>query len=401
MNFMLAPASQAWPIIDSSNIRWPGYICSLPRQCGAPNCFVVSEKTMSKVFLRSYYPYPTGESIPPTGVKLNGGAGQWAKFEGLLKNSLSELGHDVHEQIEHPSIADDFRKATVTIYAHKTRRDVAGNLFYKQMHLPELFTIDHIGWGADHSKMQQPPDLRSIEAAEAERFVAARRHKFLTTGASKLGQPQRDPSISLPDDYIFVPTQTPRDYVQVHHAPISVLSFVQRIAGWADETRQNVVFKLHPGLYHTSVGDNRIIETVQRLAATSDYVFCRQANVHDLIVKARGVFAINSGVGFESLIHGKPVVTFGNCDYQWVTFRASRENLNEAREFVVRYSEDLRQKAYRFIYYYFFHHAFSIEDEYLAQSSRRLTDYLAMRLANDVDFHSSSKPSFSQTTKEP
>jgi hypothetical protein len=341
------------------------------------NELVVSENAMSKVFMRSYYPYPTGESIPPTGIKLNGGAGQWAKFEGLLKNSLSE-------QVEHPSIADDLRNATVTIYAHKTRRDVTGNLFYKQMHLPELFTIDHLGWGADHSKMRQPPDLAGIEAAEAERFVAALRHKFLATGASKLGQPRRDQSISLPDDYIFVPTQTPRDYVQVHHAPISVLSFVQLIAAWADEARQNVVFKLHPGLYHTSEGDREIIETVQRLAATSDHVFYRQANVHDLIVNARGVFAINSGVGFESLIHGKPVVTFGACDYQWVTFRAGRESLNEARAFVVRYSEDLRQEAYRFIYHYFFHHAFPIDDECLAESSRRLTDYLAVRLAKNA-----------------
>lgn len=347
--------------------------------------FVVPENLMSRVFIRSYYPYPVGENIPPTGIRLNGGAGQWAKFEGLLKNSLSELGHEVREQIEHPSIADDLQDARVTIYAHKTRRDVAGSLFYKQMHLPELFTIDHQGWGADHSKMRQPPDLRGIEAAEAERLVAALRHKFLTTGASKLGQPHRDQSIELPDDYIFVPTQTPRDYVQVHHAPISVLSFVELIAGWANETKQNVVFKLHPGLYRTSDGDNEIIETVQRLAATSDYVCYLQANVHDLIVNARGVFAINSGVGFESLIHGKPVVTFGNCDYKWVTFRANRENLNEARDFVARYTGDLQQEAYRFIYYYFFHHAFNIEDEYLAASGQRLTTYLAGQLCRDAD----------------
>jgi hypothetical protein len=335
--------------------------------------------------MRSYYPYPTGENIPPTGIKLNGCAGQWAKFEGLLKNSLSELGHEVREQIEPPSIADDLQDARVTIYAHKTRRDVVGNLFYKQMHLPELFTIDHLGWGADHSKMQQPPDWLGVEAAEAERFVAALRHKFLATGASKLGQPHRDASLSLPDDYIFVPTQTPRDYVQVHHAPISVLSFVELIARWANQNKQNVVFKLHPGLYHTSESDNQIINAVQRLTATSDYVFYLQANVHDLIANARGVFAINSGVGFESLIHGKPVVTFGNCDYKWVTFSANRENLNEAGEFVVRYTRDLQQAAYRFIYYYFFDHAFNIEDEYLAESSRRLTNYLAVRLTNQVD----------------
>jgi capsule polysaccharide export protein KpsC/LpsZ len=116
---------------------------------------------------------------------------------------------------------------------------------------------------------------------------------------------------------------------------------------------------------------------VNEYAATSDYVFCLQANVHDLIAGSRGVFTINSGVGFESLIHGKPVVTFGNCDYRWVTFGANRERLDDAREFVGGYTDELRREANRFIYYYFFHHALSIEGDYITESESRLTDYLA------------------------
>ena len=332
---------------------------------------------MTKVFIRALYPFPSGAFVPPSGLKKLTSYEQWARFERLLTTCLSELGHEVTEQRQAPTIADEFNGAGFRIYAHKTWRDVEGDLFYKQMHLSELFTIDSQGWGADHSRMQTPPSLHSIDQSQAEQFVLGLRTKFLETGASKMGQPSRAKSIALPDDYIFVPTQTPRDYVQVHHAPIAVSSFVRLVAEWANQLKQNVVFKLHPGLFQTCDVDNEIINTVNNYVATSPYIFGSQANVHDLIVNAKGVFTINSGVGFESLIHGKPVATFGNCDYQWVTFRAKPDSLNEAREFVFAYTEDLRQEAYKFVYYYFFRHAFNLEAEYLADSRRRLSDYLA------------------------
>lgn len=335
---------------------------------------------MAKIFIRGLYPYTSGSSVPPSGIRVMSSYEQWARFECLLKTCLSELGHEVIEQRAHPSTADDLRGASFRIYAHKTRRDLIGNLFYKQMHLSELFTIDNLGWGVDHSKMQERPDFLDIEAAQAEQFVASLRLEFLQTGASKIAQPNRGGSSSLPDDYIFVPIQTPRDYVQVHHAPIPVLSFVRLIAEWANGCQQNVVFKLHPGLFPTVDRDNEIINAVHEYAERSRYAFCRQANVHDLIANAKGVFTINSGVGFESLIHGKPVVTFGACDYQWVTFRATADCLDAAREYVFGYTDELRQAACRFIFHYFFRHAFSIQAEYIADSQRRLTAYLAREL---------------------
>jgi hypothetical protein len=338
---------------------------------------------MAKVFIRSFYPFPTGASVPPTGIKLVESAPRWARFETLLKQSLSELGHEITEQTSPPSAADEPRGASIRIYAHKTRRDVDGDLFYKQMHMPELFTVDHLGWGADHSSTKTYPDLSDIDPARAEAFVRSLKAKFLETGCSKLAQPARCELSSLPDDYIFVPTQTPRDYVQVHHSPISVSSFVHLIAQWAEAAEQNVLFKLHPGLYHTSAFDRQVIDAVKRYAATRSRVFCVNANVHDLISRARGVFTINSGVGFESLIHGKPVVTFGDCDYKWVTFAADDKSLSEAREYVFGYTEKHRRQADRFIYHYFFRHAYSIEDP--TNTSQRLTEYLGRQLGREYD----------------
>ena len=340
---------------------------------------------MAKVFIRSFYPFPTGSSVPPTGIKLVESARHWARFETLLKQCLSDLGHEITQQTDPPKAADEPHDASIRIYAHKNRRDVDGDLFYKQMHIPELFTVDHLGWGADHSGMQASPDLSDIDPAQAESFIRSLKNRLLETGISKLSQPARGELSSLPDDYIFAPTQTPRDYVQVHHSPIPVASFVHLIAQWAEAARQNVVFKLHPGLYHTSESDRQVIDAVARYAAACSRVFCVNANVHDLISRARGVFTINSGVGFESLIHGKPVVTFGDCDYKWVTFAADGLSLDEARKYVLEYGEQRRPQVDRFIYHYFFRHAYSIEDAADSSPRQRLTEYLARRLGRDFN----------------
>jgi hypothetical protein len=68
--------------------------------------------------------------------------------------------------------------------------------------------------------------------------------------------------------------------------------------------------------------------------ADGQNVFVSDANVNDLIVHASAVYTINSGVGFESLLHLKPVITFGRVEYDCVTFNASTETLDEAWEYV-------------------------------------------------------------------
>ena len=82
---------------------------------------------------------------------------------------------------------------------------------------------------------------------------------------------------------------------------------------------------------------------------------------------------INSGTGFEALLHGKPVCTFGNCDYNAVTFNADLIRLNEARHFLVNYKEEWRQLAYKFIWWYWHKHAYDVNDP---TTPSRLTAYL-------------------------
>jgi hypothetical protein len=316
-----------------------------------------------KILLRSLFPCPPVE--------------RWRNFEGVLKGCLSELGHEVVELHLDPLYPPDPADVDLKIYAHKTRREVpTADIFYKEMHMRGLFTIDTEGWGADHSAVREPPDLNGVDAAEAERFVGAIREQFVSSGNSKHRQPERSPIPEEHKPYLLIPLQLPTDDTIMYHSPVSVIEFVHVVSDWAERAGQKVVFKLHPGAEHPEIA-----AAVEARSAARRFVSCLNANIHSLILEAEGVVVINSGVGFESLIHGKPVVTFGNCDYKSVTFPARPDNLDEARDYVAGYTPEQRLRGIKFIHHYYTRHAYDVYADDGAEVRRRLMVYLTARLS--------------------
>ncbi|MDB5036152.1 MAG: hypothetical protein JWQ98_3393 [Chlorobi bacterium] len=297
---------------------------------------------------------------------------EWLAFEDLLIDCLRELGHELVLQTYHPDIPEDREGAEFAIYAHVTRRDLEGDLFYKQMHLRELFTIDRLGWGADHSASGRMPDLSHIDSVAARDFCLELRESFIATGRSKHPQPPVASGTRYPEGYVFVPVQRPNDYVSVHHSGIGVPDFIRMISAWGNSVGRNIVFKLHP--------DNRfdpeVIAVARECASQYERVHLMDGNIHDLVANAAGIFTINSGVGFESLIHGRPVATFGNCDYRWATFNATPGTIDAALKYLLDFSDADRDHQWRFIYHYWHHHGYSIAPGYLDQSRGRLLKYL-------------------------
>jgi len=315
-----------------------------------------------KVLLRHFFPCPP--------------VARWRSFEAMLKECLAQLGHEVSELEFAPALPPGPPGFDFRIYPHKTRREVPdGDLFYKELHMPSLFTIDPVGWGPDHSGLQAPPDLSGIDAARAARFCGQLRQEFFATGRSKHRQPplrRINPALT---PYLLAPLQLPTDDAVMHHSTLSVLDYVNLLADWAERARVRVVFKLHPG-----AETPEIAEAVRRRAVMERYVAVVDENIHALIAGAAGVVVLTSGVGFESLIHGKPVVTLGRCDYRWTTFRASADNLDEAFAYVSEYSPAQRQAAYDFIYFYYHHHAYLATKAAARDSNKRLLEYLEKRM---------------------
>ena len=303
---------------------------------------------------------------------------RWRCFEALMKECLGDLGHQIIEMDVNPRLPPHQAEADFSIYAHKTRRDVPqGDLFYKEMYMCGLFTVDDQGWGADDSRSRTPPDLSTVLASEAESFCRSLRAEFLATGRSKLDQPAM--SLIPPNlkPYFFAPLQMPIDAVIRNHSPITVLQYISTLSQWADRRGRNVVFKLHPGQMPADVE-----QEVRKWAAASPHVFLVNENVHSLISAAHAIIVINSGVGFESLIHGKPVITLGACDYQWMTFRGSVSDLDAAWDFGSSFSEQQRLQGFRFIHFYYHQHAYLNSEETRASVKPRLTNYLEEHVRN-------------------
>ena len=320
-----------------------------------------------KVLLRNFFPCPP--------------VARWRKFEAMLKDCLIRLGHEVSELEFDPSLPADPIAFDFRIYPHKSKQEVPfADLFYKEMHMQGLFTIDPSGWGPDHSKLQSPPDLSCIDPGSAEIFCHRLCQEFLSSGRSKHRQPslrEIDPRLS---PYILAPLQLPTDVAVVLHSPLSVRDYMNTLADWADRARFNVVFKLHPGMESPEIA-----EAVRSRVATSQHVTVVDENIHALIAGATGVVVLTSGVGFESLVHGKPVVTLGRPDYRWVTFCASADNLDQALSYVRGYTSAQRQAAFNFVYFYCHIHGYQTSDDAAPRSRQRLIRYLETALQVNGD----------------
>jgi capsular polysaccharide export protein len=117
----------------------------------------------------------------------------------------------------------------------------------------------------------------------------------------------------LPDKYVFIPFQVAKDSQLLLYSPLvgnDMGLFLQhcRTALQAVAANYRIVVKLHPA----DVGD---IDYSGLMKRYPDVIFLKDYPSNELIKSASLVITINSTVGVEALIFGKPVVTLGNNFY--------------------------------------------------------------------------------------
>ena len=295
----------------------------------------------------------TGSILPADAPRR--GTPEWATFENLFIPILRKYA-EVETQKEHPKEPNLGWPHDRFGYVHKTIRDCPdGSLFWMQMHLRDLFTLDSTGWGADHSQYGKADFVDLPD--EAVEFVTKLSDELWRDNVSKIDQIKEvDCEVDIP--FILVPIQIPRDYTIQWHFPISVKYFIDSIQAWAHQAQTHVAFKLHP----CNRMDIDLQIAVEDAVRMSRYCHRVDGNIHELIKRAIGLFVINSGTGFEALIHGQPVCTFGSCDYNLVTFNADIRRLDEARNFLFDYDEDKQKLARKFVFWYLHDHGFYLKD---------------------------------------
>ncbi len=242
--------------------------------------------------------------------------------------------------------------ADVAFIPHKQRFHFARlrcrTFYYMQVTFPWLFSIDPLGWSAGSSAY--PCDYRRGDphSGTFERYV----DRVVTHNRSKYeqgGRMTRGDLVArgdIPDrPYIFFPCQRPNDQAIRFYSPYEVVEVVAGVAAWAKSRGVAVVFKAHPS--------NAASARPLREAATGDGIYWSAASVHDLIAYSEAVYVINSGVGFESILHGKPVVTFGQVEYDAVSIHADLADLDRVWQQARDSDADRRLARYkRFVDWY-------------------------------------------------
>jgi len=266
----------------------------------------------------------------------------WANFVQKLSNETPEtLIITAPRWFFNKTISQEyFPKATVYV-PHVEKAQFGGGdncLYYMQTVFPWLFTIDPIGWGGG-SKYKYSFDPRAVFSDEPFNEL----QQYIKEGGTKFKhlQGSRDIDGLVDGGFVLVPLQLPHDETIKYHSNVDVPTMVRAMCEWADNGGMTVVFKGHPVNAGAMVPLMEIIEQYDNVAYVTDY------NINDLIKKACAVYVVNSGTGQESMLHEKPVVIFGRCDYEGAVIQGDIFDLEATWQAVLDDDFDRRKRLYR------------------------------------------------------
>lgn len=258
---------------------------------------------------------------------------RWTSFVDAAADAFRANGWRVEQQtVDRWAInADliDTHDADIVFVPHSTRKQLGPTktpvFFYMQVMQRWLFTADANGWGAASSRYpckaytNGDPESDVWEKYRA-RLVQNNESKFTQTPATSRSQLMA--SGMIPDaPFIFFPCQIPHDESLTLFSPLAEIDLVASLSAWARTRKISVVFKEHPA--------NRRAMRPLREAAGAE-AFWSEASVHDLIREANAVYTLNSGVGFEALVHETPLVAFAKAEYDVVAEIGELPKLDDA-----------------------------------------------------------------------
>ncbi len=202
------------------------------------------------------------------------------------------------------------------IVSYHSRGPAGDVLRLKESYLPPYYTVDRLGYSGFSELATAPerfaPQIAAMPLDDAREMLGKLRREVIDANLSKYPQPDAA-GPDLPHGYIFMPLQTMNDPVATlwRLDPFDVLRRLLRIAG---EDGPSIVVKRHP-----LCRSRRVARELADLSAAHDKLIVAETSVHRLIAGATAVVGANTGVLFEALIHGKPVVSFGGSDFASAT----------------------------------------------------------------------------------
>jgi len=274
------------------------------------------------------------------------------QFARLICKKLLEFYRPIYiEQIVfstqyHKKYRDIKDKNHLIISYHSIGNANKQILRWKEGYLKDMITFDKKGYSGWSSLCDKDIDklLKNISQKKADKFFDKLANKYINNNQSKYIQPEQQNFTFPKEDFIFFPLQTINDSVMEHsyHKP---LKLIKRVIKIVSSQEIPLVIKQHPRCH-----DEDLKILLQRYEKEGKIILFN-GSIHEAISKATTVYTINSGVGFESLLHLKPVVTFGRSDYMSMTKNV--KNLDKIiQNPFYKLSSKKRDKIKKFIYYY-------------------------------------------------
>ena len=212
--------------------------------------------------------------------------------------------------------------ADITFIPHKEQHNFpCGDkkvLYYMQMVIPEYFSVNKKGWlaGATYA----PLDPEKGDPNDMTFDILSERSK---NNKSKFDQPKRLYNDFPHKDYILFPCQIPHDETIKYHSKISVEQALNCVISYCEQTNTKLIVKGHP----VNPGSMEPLRLLTVASSVTEYI--TEGSIFDFIEHAKVVCVVNSGTGFESILMKKPVVMFGDAEYDKVVNKANLNNYME------------------------------------------------------------------------
>jgi hypothetical protein len=191
--------------------------------------------------------------------------------------------------------------------------------YYMQSVFPWQFYIDSKGFAGGASRY--PFDFDKDREIPPRSFYTEMMVRALL-GESKFEQPSIS-EITIKSDvpYVLFLCQIPHDETIKYHSDVSVWDALKYTLEATKELNMPLVVKGHPV-------NPRSMDPLHSLCKLYKHVYWfDNVNIHNLIPKAHAVVVVNSGTGMETMLHKRPVVTFGRCEYDCVSNKATADNI--------------------------------------------------------------------------
>ncbi len=272
--------------------------------------------------------------------------GDVERFYDRLPKILTEMGIE-YDTVYKNKIIRGKDILCLAWHLHGTLPDV---WHLKNAYLPDYFYFDkhgYSGWSdlaREYDYDMNIEDIRDEMQAFCDDYIANNR--------SRATQPQE---AFIPEEpYVLVLLQRNNDTV-MKFAHMDSQELLDEVTDLYKDTKYTVCAKSHPF-------KDTLKSAIKGDIFIGPDVFHATGSIHKIIAGATAVYTVNSGSGFEALLHGKRVFTSGDSDYHWATTTVkNKQDLQDTMHLIEEPVD--KDEILKFLHYALNEYFIHIDDE--------------------------------------